>query len=473
MSNETINKRAQLLSDYARSFISESNTEKKGFWSQLKSACMSHLSQTIVVPGSIDGIKKESDYIAEGFIPFCSIGEFRILVRPSDNKREIIICENDSFRDLSVHDWSKCEGNFEAFIIGFVYLSYINIDKDFPISSEECSVIEAFINCLQCSSSTISQAKQYAFLWMMEIFLDDNIVSDQEKVSISKIAKALELSKDDITLIESKLAAAIDDMSKFASIDIPTKNDNADIQDFIKNLQEDVGLSFLKYKDFLNASGMSSEKITSGIEKLIGMVVSEYYQLLKSKKELSQSDITEFSQYASKIGTQQEWIKYYTELLEKTAQNNIIEQNCQNGNLTAIENPPVIMKKGEKAYFVTVAEVAEISTQSKTHRLYAGTRVKLGGIPIYVGGSTPITTSREYLKSFGEADFVITNKRIVISGEKVSYAISLDNLIDVEVFQDAIQLRYEGRYSGRGYIMKEPGLAALVIQTLLSQQETT
>lgn len=40
MSNESLKNRSQLLSDYARSFMSTSKTENMGFWSQLKSAFM-------------------------------------------------------------------------------------------------------------------------------------------------------------------------------------------------------------------------------------------------------------------------------------------------------------------------------------------------------------------------------------------------------------------------------------------------
>lgn len=326
----------------------------------------------------------------------------------------------------------------------------------------------SFLKCLQSSSSTIYQAKQFAFLGILNKFMDDKIVSDYEELSISKFAEALELKKDDIPLVELEIVTVIDNINSLLNNE---EVDDSAIMTLIKELQEMSGV-IDNYKKLLDSSGISSQNITNGIEKLKGMFVSHYYQLLKGKKDLSQSDILKFSKYTSQIGTQQEWIKYYTDLLEETGKDNIIEQSFLNGNPIPIENPPVIMKKGEKAYFATVAEVTEVATQSKTHRLYAGTRVKLGGLPIYVGGSTPITTSREYLKSLGEADFVITNRRIIISGERLSYIISLDNLIDLEVYQDAIELRHEGRYSGRGYIMKKPGLAALVIQTLLSQQDT-
>jgi len=398
MSNESLNSRAQLLSDYAKSFISTGENQKMGFWSQLKAACKTNLNQTIVVPVTIDEAKKENDYVAVGFIPFCSIGGIRILVRPSENKREIIALENDSYCDLGIRESSQCE----ALVLAVLYLSAIN--DDFMISKEEADVIEAFLKCLQSSSSTIYQAKQFAFLGILNKFMDDKIVSDYEKLSISKFAEALELKKDDIPLVELEIVTVIDNINSLLS---NKEVDDSAIMTLIKELQEMLGV-IDNYKKLLDSSGISSQNITNGIEKLKGMFVSRYYLLLKGKKGLSQSDILEFSKYTSQIGTQQEWIKYYTDLLEETGKDNIIEQSFLNGNPIPIENPPVIMKKGEKAYFATLAEVTEVATQSKTHRLYAGTRVKLGGLPIYVGGSTPITTSREYLKRLGEADFVIT-----------------------------------------------------------------
>lgn len=340
MNLKVMSNRAKLLSDYARSFISTDKTvEKKGFWTKLKSAFIRSLNKPVVVPVNVDKAKKENDYIAEGFIPFCSIGPVKILIRPSENKREIIAFENDSFVDFSFRD----SRYFEALVLSFLYLSAI--DDDFSISEEESHIIEALVKCLHSSSSTISEAKQFAFIGILNKFVSDKDISDYEKLSVSKIAKALELDRDDISMVELKFASVIELISKIPNIGNSTTIDNAAISDLTKDLQE-FGLSMINYKQLLDASGISSENIINGIQKLKGLLVSQYHRLLNLKKDLSQSDIEEFSQYALQIGIQQEWIKYYTELLEESIQNNFIEQTCQTGNLMPIKNPPVIMKKG-------------------------------------------------------------------------------------------------------------------------------
>ena len=55
---------------------------------------------------------------------------------------------------------------------------------------------------------------------------------------------------------------------------------------------------------------------------------------------------------------------------------------CSTGNLPIISDPPIILKRGETAHFVSPVAVIEQKTETTTYRAYAGTRLKMGSLPI-------------------------------------------------------------------------------------------
>jgi hypothetical protein len=142
---------------------------------------------------------------------------------------------------------------------------------------------------------------------------------------------------------------------------------------------------------------------------------------------------------------------------------------CSSGRFPVIANPPVNLKTGEFAHHACPVEVRQLKTETTTYRGYTGTRVKIGDIPIYLGGSVPQKVSREVLATVGTGNFVVTNKRVVLSGTKVNYSIKLDQITNLELFSDAIQMMNEGRYGGRFYMMEDPRRAAVILEQLIAR----
>ncbi len=141
---------------------------------------------------------------------------------------------------------------------------------------------------------------------------------------------------------------------------------------------------------------------------------------------------------------------------------------CSTGNLPIISDPPVILKRGETAHFVSPVAVIEQKTDITTYRAYAGTRLKIGSLPIYLGGSAPKKVSNEALTPMGDGWLIITNRRVVVSGTKINYSTQLDRITNWKLFTDAIQILWEGRYGGRFYKMDDPRVPALILETLIS-----
>ena len=145
-----------------------------------------------------------------------------------------------------------------------------------------------------------------------------------------------------------------------------------------------------------------------------------------------------------------------------------IYEACSTGNLPVITDPPVILKRGETAHFVSPVSVVEQKTEVTTYRAYAGTRMKIGSLPIYLGGSAPKKVSNEALTPMGDGWLIITNKRVILSGTKINYSTPLDKITHWKRFTDAIQILWEGKSGGRFYKMDDPRPAALVLMTLIS-----
>lgn len=141
---------------------------------------------------------------------------------------------------------------------------------------------------------------------------------------------------------------------------------------------------------------------------------------------------------------------------------------CCAGSLPVISDPHVILKRGEIAHFESRVSVIEQRTEITTYRAYAGTRLKIGSLPIYLGGSAPKKVSNESLTPMGDGWLIITNRRIIVSGTKINYSTPLDKITNWKLFKDAIQILWEGKYGGRFYKMNDPRVPALILQTLIT-----
>jgi hypothetical protein len=144
-----------------------------------------------------------------------------------------------------------------------------------------------------------------------------------------------------------------------------------------------------------------------------------------------------------------------------------LHESCSNGILPVVADTPIILKRGETAHFVSPVTVIQQKTETTTYRAYAGTRLKIGGLPVYLGGGAPKKVSNEALTPVGQGHLTITNRRVALSGTKINYSVSLDKITHWELFKDAIQILWEGKYGGRFYKLDDPRPAALILQTLI------
>ena len=144
-----------------------------------------------------------------------------------------------------------------------------------------------------------------------------------------------------------------------------------------------------------------------------------------------------------------------------------------------VSDPKIILKKGEVAHYCSDVDVCQQKTVTKTHRLYGGTRVRLGKLPLYFGGSTPVSTSKEVMQPIGSGQMVVTNQRVVLTGTKVNYSIKLSDINDLEIswmpsedrLRGQIQIFSEGKYGGRFYQISDEEELLSILTSLLKREE--
>lgn len=83
--------------------------------------------------------------------------------------------------------------------------------------------------------------------------------------------------------------------------------------------------------------------------------------------------------------------------------------------------------------------------RSSTRQQHIGTRVNVAGMPIYLGQSTPATSTE--LRAAAVGELALTNRSLIFSAPTKSDDFELSKLTSVEILKDGITLTIRGRKS--------------------------
>lgn len=117
-------------------------------------------------------------------------------------------------------------------------------------------------------------------------------------------------------------------------------------------------------------------------------------------------------------------------------------------------------RPGQPVLFQSAATLSEIRTT--THRGYAGTRVKVAGMPIYIGGSSPFTKSE--LKETGRGTLVLTTKAVIFQSSTRTQNMPLQRISGLETLADGLQIALDGRAKPFWLGVNNPVLWSLLIK---------
>jgi len=190
--------------------------------------------------------------------------------------------------------------------------------------------------------------------------------------------------------------------------------------------------------------------------------IQQAYNAIISKESITAEDVAGFKSMMSITGLkikQNDELTRYLRHLEFLQQYTMWAEKTQQGNIQPSASVPLILEGEEKAYFAENCTIYKFDKETvNSGNVLIGSRVKIGGLPLYFGGSIPLTETHETERDLGKANFVITDRRIIVSGPKISYVIPLKSIFDIKmvelIFGFATQIMYDGRYSGNIYRME-------------------
>ncbi len=146
--------------------------------------------------------------------------------------------------------------------------------------------------------------------------------------------------------------------------------------------------------------------------------------------------------------------------------------NCLMGHIPQISSP-VILEPGELPYFASDVSMLAQKTETLTKHNFIGSRVRLGGMPVYFGQSRPAKESHEVLADAGSGQFTLTNHRIIVVSDKQTFSIPLSKIVDFEHAGGGIQIFVEGKHGGIIYQVSDPWQLWILLFSLLKSKGIT
>ncbi len=190
---------------------------------------------------------------------------------------------------------------------------------------------------------------------------------------------------------------------------------------------------------------------------------------------ISDRKITELENRASKQIAMK--LEISSEIL-KLARNEILFfqllEKIENGELPICSPDKVVLKKGETAHFEAAAFLQE---EQIINRKYVGgshgVSIRIArGLNYRIGATRGKILAEKGIVNVSSGNFVITDQRLMFSGDKKSFAHNLTNLIDLQLFSDGIKFSVSNRQKPiivGIYSAQASEVSGLIISTLINK----
>jgi hypothetical protein len=141
---------------------------------------------------------------------------------------------------------------------------------------------------------------------------------------------------------------------------------------------------------------------------------------------------------------------------------------------SAVESP-LIMKRGEQAYFTSPATLARHKRKVTVRGASQGFSFPIGhtGIRYRVGTFRGEPVSRDYLTPIDSGTLVLTNQRLAFIGTQKSVAYPLPKILHVEAYTDGLGVFKEGRESADLFLFPHPQQFLMYLNYFLQHVETS
>lgn len=114
----------------------------------------------------------------------------------------------------------------------------------------------------------------------------------------------------------------------------------------------------------------------------------------------------------------------------------------QQGNLPTITTSAVILQKSEKAHWVEPGDLLEERVISRRYEGGShGVSIRvMKGVSYRVGAHRGHIVSETGIVTVSSGDLVITNKRAIFRGDRKSFVLRLEKLLDLQMFSDGARI---------------------------------
>jgi hypothetical protein len=330
--------------------------------------------------------------------------------------------------DQSLSEATYCNDGYEPFCQVRDLRILIRKSEDTPPSTVDFICLERGVpqDVFRLAKAFVGE-RPVTWLLLLVIFTDalsgDATLSLGETEALAALANCFELSAADLSRIRATV------YQRLVHAAILDRRLEAGEQEFLRRARTSLGVP-------------DSDRMAASYAAL-----HQFFCDLSDAGELRENDVSALTTMIEVLGVDRSSKAQLTEMVTLR----LFIQECREGRIPVLPTVSITLKPKEVAYFESPVDVYQQKTITKTHRGYAGTRIMIGKVPLYLGGSTPFTTSHEEMVLVGDGDFYITDQRVVLTGTKVNYSIPISKINDVEFGADWVQIMDESRYGGRYY----------------------
>lgn len=295
----------------------------------------------------------------------------------------------------------------------------------------------------------------------LQDYLVDSELDDEEIESLNEIAAENELSSKDLAAIYKKTYAEL-----FVKI-TGGGSFNAKIYEKLKSIQKTFGLGEEEAMTLVRGQA----------EKLFLNILRDVTASLKGSLNPIETDIQlpDSENYADKCEMYLNFCASKLNIdLEDLARRNMKDfadytyakayYSLSQGSLPIMNNPGILLKNGEICYFYEVSELIEEKTVSTRVGGYSGVSVRVAkGVTLHTGGSRGHTLKHAEKTITDTGMLVITNKRIIFSGQKKTISIPYSKVVVIIKYDDAITVSRTGKTKFEAFTVGDPNLIEMII----------
>jgi len=221
----------------------------------------------------------------------------------------------------------------------------------------------------------------------------------------------------------------------------------------------------------------SEEAELKGIQKNFGLselpvkmaathTYQRLYQEITSDRQVTDKEVKQIEELLSKFEISEKETAPTLKTLSRLRFLTLLEE----GILPEIQ-ADMFLKKKEVAHYQAECELLEERTKREYVGGYSGLSIRVAkGVSWRVGGFKGKPIEKTEMSKVDQGSLVVTNKRLVFSGDRKSFSVPYSKLIDIDLFKDAVKLNREGKIRREYFVVPDPEILAKIITMAVNQE---